>query len=476
MWNEVHTPFQGKTKDHEKLYLEHDVEVNLRRLLALGKSDLSGLGSFARIVPFVGLFLRCCCARKELITPDLICPLTYQLLQNSGGDSGLDLSFDKSAYPERLFSSARVSLAEASKPDLSFRCSEGDYTSLCPPSLVCAKLASHDLLPRLPLEDFVMSELSDDAIGIYHRMFAFFGVQLPFSSFLLALIKHYRVHFSQLGPLGLNKVITFEVLCRSLQIEPTSGFFFIDRRAILDAMVWRHLDAAIDDPRPTAGSFNMADVRRLSAHVIKLRDMPEGVLVLSGLSHIWKSRVCDLVLRGADGNVMGIHDFLCLPEWTGVEIQEEPHLDLRPTLQRLSFCCTPPATADAVIPDPTPEDLAIGTPSSNIVCLGSIIYSTTRPSLFVGDDDEIDDDDDDACVEISLVTPLHSVVVIPSSGNQGGSFVPSAAEGSNTRESRGKGVMVDDVAAPSAGVSRPRSSFGPAPSFRDVSGDAIGMC
>ncbi|GKG15816.1 hypothetical protein Tco_0358139, partial [Tanacetum coccineum] len=65
-----------------------------------------------------------------------------------------------------------------------------------------------------------------------------------------------------------------------------SGFFLIDRRAISDAMVWRHPDAAIDDPKPAAGSFSMADVRRLSAHVIKLRDMPEGVLVLSGSSRV----------------------------------------------------------------------------------------------------------------------------------------------------------------------------------------------
>ncbi|GJU49734.1 hypothetical protein Tco_1219289 [Tanacetum coccineum] len=263
-----------------------------------------------RTVPFVGLLLRCCCARTELITPDLICPSTYQLLLNSGGDSGPDLSFDKSASSERLFSSTRVSLAEAAKPDLSFGCSEGDYTSSCPPSL---------------------------------------GPLLSVRS---------------------SRVITFEVLCRSLQIEPTvtlfrvfqtlckqgdwfhfakrrapspvciddnrscmkhwkSGFCFIDRRAILDAMVWRHLDAAIDNPR-------------------------HACLVLL----IWL--MCT-VAWGADGNVMGIHDFLCLPEWTGVEVQEEPYLDVRPTLQRLLFYCTPPATADAVIPDPTPEDLAVGT-------------------------------------------------------------------------------------------------------------------
>ncbi|GJW16602.1 hypothetical protein Tco_0024038, partial [Tanacetum coccineum] len=65
-----------------------------------------------------------------------------------------------------------------------------------------------------------------------------------------------------------------------------SGFFLIDRWAIPDAMVWRHPNVSIDDPRPAVGSFNVADVRCLSAHVIKLRDMPEGVLVLSGLSRV----------------------------------------------------------------------------------------------------------------------------------------------------------------------------------------------
>ncbi|GJV01047.1 hypothetical protein Tco_1334616 [Tanacetum coccineum] len=281
---------------------------------------------------------------------------------------------------------------------------------------------------------------------------------------------------------------------RSCMKHWKSGFFFIDRRAILDAMVWRHPDVAIDDPRSVAGSFNMADVRRLSAHVIKLRYMPEGVLVLSGLSRVWKSRVCDSVLRGADGNVIGIHDFLYHPEWTGAEVQEEPHLDVRSTLQRLPFYCTPLAAADAVIPDPSLEDLAAGTPSSKIVAkaeashkrkastsgpasshvakrtrsaLAQSFGSTTLPSLFVGDDD------DDACVEIPLVTPLRSAVVIPSSGNQGGSSAAPTAEGSNPQDSRGKGVIVDDADAPSAGTSRLRLSSEHVPSFRNVSGDAI---
>ncbi|GKG20306.1 hypothetical protein Tco_0380107, partial [Tanacetum coccineum] len=108
----------------------------------------------------------------------------------------------------------------------------------------------------------------------------------------------------------------------------------------------------------------MDDVRRLSAHVIKLKDMSECVLVLSRLIRVWKSRVCDPVDQVVNGNVMGIHDFICLTEWTDAEVQEEPHLDVRLTLQRYPFYCTSPAVIDVVIPNPTLEDLIVGTPSS----------------------------------------------------------------------------------------------------------------
>nr|GEW26856.1 retrotransposon protein, putative, Ty3-gypsy subclass [Tanacetum cinerariifolium] len=241
-----------------------------------------------------------------------------------------------------------------------------------------------------------------------------------------------------------------------------SGFFFIDRWVIPDDMVWRHLHTTIYDPRPTFGSFSKDDVHHLSAHIIELKDMPEG-------------DVCDLVLRGVDGNVMDIYDFLCLPEWTGAKVQEEPYLDVRPTLQRLPFYCTPHVVDDVVIPDPNPQDLVVGTPSSKIFPKDEASQKR-KASTFGATSSHVakrTSDDDDDCVEIPLVTPLCSANVIPSLGNQGGSSVAPATEGSNTRDSQGKGIMVDDAAASSASVSRPRSSSGPAPSFRNVSGNAI---
>nr|GEV33500.1 hypothetical protein [Tanacetum cinerariifolium] len=188
----------------------------------------------------------------------------------------------------------------------------------------------------------------------------------------------------------------------------------------MDAMVWRHPDATIDDPRPAAGSFNMADVHHLSAHVIK-----------SKRSLIWM---------------------------------------LGQPFKGFLFTA-PPVVADAIIPNPTLEDLATDTPSSKILAKAEASHkrkastsvtalshvakrtrsalaqssgSTTQPSFFVSDDD-------DAYVEIPLVTPLRSAAVIPSSKNHGGSSVASTAEGSNMREFRSKGIMVDDAAVPSGG-------------------------
>nr|GEV21353.1 hypothetical protein [Tanacetum cinerariifolium] len=245
-----------------------------------------------------------------------------------------------------------------------------------------------------------------------------------------------------------------------ISVVEKSGFFIIDRRAILNAIVWKHPDAAIDDLIHVAGSFNMADVHRLSAHVVKLRDMPEGVLVLSGLSRGWKICICDPVFQDVDGN----------------GTKEEPHLHVRPTLQRLRFYFTPPATADPIILGPTSGELAIGTSTSKIVAKAEASQKQKASNFGVASSNvakRTSDNDDDAYVEIPLVTPLCSAVVIPSLGNRGGSFVAPAAEGSNTRDSRGKGVMVDDTAAPFAGVSQLRPSFRHASSFWYVSGDVI---
>ncbi|GKB03815.1 hypothetical protein Tco_0831958 [Tanacetum coccineum] len=221
------------------------------------------------------------CAKTELITPNLICPSTHKLLHSFGGDSGPDLSFDKSTSLEHLFSLACVSLAGASKLPLSSGCSEGDYTSSCPPSLTWLACDPH----------------------------------------------------------------VFLAMCHAL--------------------------------------------------------------------------------KGADGN--GGAPFL-----------------------EASLYCTPPATVHTVIPDPTPEDLAVGIPSAKILAKAEASQkrkASTSGATLSHVAKRTSDDDDDACVEIMLVTPIRSAIVIPSLGNQGGSSAAPTAEGPDSRDSQGKGIMVDDAAA-----------------------------
>ncbi|GJX19823.1 hypothetical protein Tco_0222500 [Tanacetum coccineum] len=82
-----------------------------------------------------------------------------------------------------------------------------------------------DLHPRLPDSTFTMDRLLSDAIGVYSEFLRFSGVRIPFSIFLLIVLKYFKVHISQLVPLGLNKVVSFEVVCRDLNIVPTVTLF-----------------------------------------------------------------------------------------------------------------------------------------------------------------------------------------------------------------------------------------------------------
>ncbi|GKD36056.1 hypothetical protein Tco_1251565 [Tanacetum coccineum] len=203
-----------------------------------------------------------------------------------------------------------------------------------------------DLRPRLPDLNFRMINLpaEDTAIGIYSKIFNSSSVRIPFTSFLLAVLKYFKVHISQLVPIGLSKVITFEVLRRSLNIEHTvtlfqvfqtlskqgDWFFFakrrdpapvcmevvkfwlklwkekiflIHRRAIPFHMPWKHPYSCITDKVPT--SFNQNYVDQLKAHIVKLCDIPEGVLVWSRLSSVWRNQMCDPVLRRPDNTGRG---------------------------------------------------------------------------------------------------------------------------------------------------------------------------
>nr|GEZ52848.1 hypothetical protein [Tanacetum cinerariifolium] len=157
-----------------------------------------------------------------------------------------------------------------------------------------------DLHPRMPPLGMTMDKLLSRYIGLYVEQLEQGCLRVPFSSFFLVVIKHFGVHVSQLVPMGVNRVILFEIHYLSLDVRPTVSLFWIfyklckqghwfsfknktgrgtrkcfkevttslkgwkrkifliDRRAISDAMPWRHGDTDLHDD--FSSNFNQDDV------------------------------------------------------------------------------------------------------------------------------------------------------------------------------------------------------------------------
>ncbi|GKE87062.1 hypothetical protein Tco_1564537, partial [Tanacetum coccineum] len=260
-----------------------------------------------------------------------------------------------------------------------------------------------DLHPRLPPPSFVMSDLNPHKmIGLYHHFFHLFGVRVPFSKFLLNVIKFFKVHISQIVPLGLNRVVNFEIFCRALHITPRvvlfrvfytlckqgdwfsfsrrrgapqcfyehwtglkewkEHFFLIDRRAIPMAMPWRHRLSCVKFPVPCKEDYYDKDVKRLSKSPMILRRPPQEFLVVLGLSNVWDDDYFKPVIEDAAGNVLSMARFLRLASLEGVKINREPMYDGdttdQPTFTHVAGDCTrAPAAPDDVLPRLTSEQV-----------------------------------------------------------------------------------------------------------------------
>ncbi|GJT47974.1 hypothetical protein Tco_0974131 [Tanacetum coccineum] len=163
---------------------------------------------------------------------------------------------------------------------------------------------------------------------------------------------------------GDHKPVCMEVAKSGLKLWKEK-IFLIDRRAIPFYMPWRHPDSCITDKVPT--SFNQNHIDQLKAHIVKLRDISEGVLVQSGLSRVWHNPMCDPVLRRSDNTVMSIYDFLCMPSLDNVTIREEPHRLDTSTLGRVVERTTSPAPSGTTIPRASPEEITVTRPDRKVV-------------------------------------------------------------------------------------------------------------
>ncbi|GKD48150.1 hypothetical protein Tco_1277126 [Tanacetum coccineum] len=91
---------------------------------------------------------------------------------------------------------------------------------------ICAKyFVPEEVHPQLPSPDATMHERPAGKVGMYTRFFDYANYRIPFSTFFVSVLTHFRIPFSQLSVFGSTKVSHFEILCRVCNIEPSVSLF-----------------------------------------------------------------------------------------------------------------------------------------------------------------------------------------------------------------------------------------------------------
>ncbi|KAJ0512930.1 hypothetical protein HanHA300_Chr10g0351691 [Helianthus annuus] len=187
--------------------------------------------------------------------------------------------------------------------------------------------------PTLPNPD-ESAECTPDQIILYTLAFSSCGVRYPLSSFKIALLRHFGVHFSQLHPLGFMRVVHFELSCMAVSGEssvplfcmfyklisdgdwftfakrknsvsqscysfmPTSTypkewksrFIFVSAAMITESPPLRDVEAPIEDRIPTLSADEIVQWKRMYENPTRAFTFSEGILAMGGLSPSYSVR------------------------------------------------------------------------------------------------------------------------------------------------------------------------------------------
>nr|GEW67178.1 hypothetical protein [Tanacetum cinerariifolium] len=215
-----------------------------------------------------------------------------------------------------------------------FRCraeaSSGSLSSILlfsdPFDAFCEKFhIPEEVHPVLPNRGDTIHERPAGKIGLYTRYFDSANFRLPLSTFLVDILRYFRINISQLSVIGAAKVSHFEILCRVYEIVPTVGlfrclyvnskkngwisfskrsdnvlvcytkpldslknwhdhFFWVDSFAWPALFSWHTAKNVTRDPASVAADFNARDYATLVAHPSPFQKFLEEFLCLVGLS------------------------------------------------------------------------------------------------------------------------------------------------------------------------------------------------
>ncbi|GJT67132.1 gypsy type transposase [Tanacetum coccineum] len=236
---------------------------------------------------------------------------------------------------------------------------------------ICAKyFVPEEVHPQLPSSDATMHERPAGKVGMYTRFFDYANYRIPFSTFFVSVLTHFRIPFSQLSVFGSAKVSHFEILCRVCNIEPDvslfryfythnykNGWFGFTKRPNVRACYSKNLDSVknwndhffwvdefvvpanarfnwfsgsniVKDRAPAPSEYNVEHVNALIAQASPFLRFPEEFLCWVGISRNYLlNKDTYPRFEYEDGEVMDLNAFIRTADPRKVRIVERPRAE-----------------------------------------------------------------------------------------------------------------------------------------------------
>ncbi|MFS7929955.1 hypothetical protein Hanom_Chr04g00338471 [Helianthus anomalus] len=140
--------------------------------------------------------------------------------------------------------------------------------------------------------------------------FKFCNFRLPMNKFCKSILDEYQIHISQVHPLGLAKLRHFEFVCIALGHIPEIMVFRLFScwfREIGDKEKFK------DEGPPADAYFENALFKRLNQRPSECQVIPEGALVLDGMSLLWRDSRLYPTFQRVDNGEWSLFDFIDPP-------------------------------------------------------------------------------------------------------------------------------------------------------------------
>ncbi|GKE23802.1 hypothetical protein Tco_1435314 [Tanacetum coccineum] len=230
--------------------------------------------------------------------------------------------------------------------------------------------------PQLPSRNQTIHEMPAGKIGLYTRFFEFANFRLPLSSFLVDILRYYRIHISQLSVIAAAKISHFKILCRVNDFPPTVGlfrcfylhfkksgwmsfskrpgtnvvcytkpidflkgwndrFFWVDSFACPALFPWHFNKNVPKDPLPKSSEFNAEHYASLVSFLAPFYKYPKPFLCLIGLSRRYTFDEDSYPVFLEDDNTnqeMSLFNFIRTADPSKVKIVERQRAVDEPTL------------------------------------------------------------------------------------------------------------------------------------------------